>query len=65
MTNSSESIIFGVDERVQVQVAIKVIKTAAELFPTSFKNILAGKQGQGKKDHVTQVLENTIKVFMH
>lgn len=36
---------------------------ATKLFPSSLKNILAGKQGF-KKDNVTQVLENLIRLFL-
>ncbi len=33
----------SVDERVQFQIALKGILVAAKLFPSSFKNILAGR----------------------
>ena len=46
----------GQDERLQMQITIKALLTATKLFPSSFKNILAGKQGP-KKDNVTAVLE--------
>jgi len=36
---------------------------STKLFPSSFKNILAGKQGS-KKDHVTSVLEHTVRLFL-
>ena len=54
----------SVDERVQMQVALKGVLVATKLFPSSFKNILAGKQGVSKKDNVTAVLENVLKIFM-
>lgn len=43
---------------------MKGLLIATRLFPSSFKNILAGKQGGVKKDNVTQVLENLIKLFL-
>lgn len=54
----------SVDERVQFQVAMKGVMVAAKLFPSSFKNILAGRQGVSKKDNVTAVLEGIVKVFL-
>ena len=42
----------GTDERVQLQIALKALVTSTRLFPSSLKNILAGKQGP-KKDNVT------------
>ena len=56
--------VLSVDERVQFQVAMKGVMVAAKLFPSSFKNILAGRQGVSKKDNVTAVLEGIVKVFL-
>lgn len=44
--------------------ALKGILISAKLFPSSFKNILAGRQGVTKKDNVTAVLEAIVKVFL-
>ena len=43
---------------------MKGVMVAAKLFPSSFKNILAGRQGVSKKDNVTAVLEVIVKVFL-
>jgi len=47
-----------------LQVAIKGMLVSARLFPSSFKNILAGRQGVTKKDNVTSVLESILKLFL-
>ena len=44
--------------------AIKGMLVSARLFPSSFKNILAGRQGLTKKDNVTSVLESILKLFL-
>ena len=44
--------------------ALKGILVAAKLFPSSFKNILAGRQGVTKKDNVTSVFEGIVKIFL-
>ena len=54
----------SVDERVQMQVALKGVLISTKLFPSSFKNILAGKQGVTKKDNVTAVLESIVRIFL-
>ena len=50
------------EERVQVGIALRGIIVSARLFPSSFKNILAGKQSL-KKDTVTQTFEQLVKLY--
>ena len=54
----------AVDERIQLQMAVRSLMVATKLFPSSFKNILAGKASSAKKDSVTSVLEQIIKLFL-
>lgn len=54
------------DERMQFRVALVTVLQCIKLFPSSFKTIVANRSGGvgSKKDTVTTLLENTIKVFM-
>lgn len=42
---------------------MKAMVVATKLFPSSLKNILAGKSGI-RKDNVTSVLEHLIRLFL-
>ena len=46
-----------------MQIAMKAMVVATRLFPSSLKNILAGKSGI-RKDNVTSVLEHLVRLFL-
>ena len=52
-----------IEEVMQFRNAMKAIVVCTELFPSSLKNIIA-KSG-AKKDNVTSVIENIIRIFLN
>ncbi len=54
-----------VDEKIQIRLTIKAIHVCTQLFPSSLKQIVSGKQlPTSQKDNVTIIIENVIKVFL-
>ncbi len=51
-----------IDERVQIRLALKSILTCLQLFPSSMKQIVSGKQlTTSSKDNVTVIIENVVR----